>query len=132
MNVEFLDLEEQENPMNGERLASASHLVELLDELRSSRQPFMCQLIADNGSMLTVGSASDGGCVQHSPSDGGSPYFMAVGSSEANMGEVEFAVGGTATPIDRRYCLPFKQVKNICSYFLQTGDRSPSVTWEEI
>jgi hypothetical protein len=134
MKVKFQDLEELDNPRNGEHLASASQVVGLLDDLHSSRPPFMCELIGDNGFMLTVGIASEDGCVQYSPSDGNPPYYMAVGSPQlqANMGDVEFTVGGTATPIDRRYCLPFDRVKQIASYFTQTGDRSPDVPWEEI
>jgi hypothetical protein len=31
-----------------------------------------------------------------------------------------------------RYCLPFDKVKQILSYFLETGERSPIVSWEEI
>jgi hypothetical protein len=113
---------------------SASLLVRLLGELRRSRPPFMCELIGDNGFTLTVGLAGDIGCVQHGPSDGTPPYLMAVGSNpvEPNAGEVEFVVGGTATPIDRRYSVPFKTVEQITANFIETGQRSPIVSWEEI
>jgi Immunity protein Imm1 len=133
MKVIFQDLEDRDNPRNGETFASVSQVVDLLDELRCSRPPFMCELIGDNGFTLTVGLGGEIGCVQHAPSDGTPPYLMAVDSTkvEPNAGDMEFVVGGTATPIDRRYCLPFQSVNQIVAYFTETGDRSPAVSWEE-
>ena len=93
----------------------------------------MCELIGDNGFTLTVGVSNNLGCVQHAPGNGTPPYLMAVGSTETklNSGDVEFVVGGTATPIDRRYCFPFERVKQIVTYFVETGKRWPGVVWEE-
>ncbi len=134
MMVEFQDLEDRTNPCNGERFASPSQVIALLDELNCSRPPFMCELIGDNGFTLTVGLGGDVGCVQHAPSDGTPPYLMAVGSTEVepNVGDVEFVVGGTATPIDRRYCVPFETAKQIAAHFVETGNRWLGVSWEEI
>ena len=55
MNVRFVDLEDQHNPLSGTDLTSASDVIGLLDVLRASRSPFMCDLIGENGFKLTVG-----------------------------------------------------------------------------
>jgi|YelNatPaOPRAMG01_1025707.scaffolds.fasta_scaffold75042_2 hypothetical protein len=133
MKVEFQDLEDRSNPHNGEGFTSVAQVVGLLNELRYSRPPFMCELRGDNGITLTVGLGIDIGCVQYAPSDGNPPYMMAVSPPEVKpyAGEMEFVVGGTATPIDGRYYLPFQNIEQIIAYFMETGGRSPTVAWEE-
>ena len=133
MKVQFQDLEDRGNPRNGESFASASQVVGLLDELRCSRPPFMCELIGANGFTLTVGLGGDIGFVQHAPSDGTPPYLMAISSTEVepDAGDMEFLVGGTTTPIDRRYRLSFDEIKAIVVEFVVSGNRSSKVKWEE-
>jgi len=133
MNVKFQDLEMDENPRNGEGFTSPEELLHLLDELGRSRPPFMCELIGDNGFTLTVGIGGDTGCVQHAPSDGTPPYMMAVDPTEqgSTVDEMEFVVGGTATPIDGKYCLPFATVKKVVADFAASGSQSAAVNWEE-
>jgi hypothetical protein len=94
----------------------------------------MCWLVGSNGFTLTVGLSADIGCVQHAPSDGGLPYLMATDPNEshASADDVSFSVGGTDTPIARRYCIPFQRVQQIVAHFMETGNRSPTVDWEEI
>lgn len=132
MKVQFQDLQDRGNPHNGESFTSPSQVAGLLEDLRCSRTTFMCQLVGDNGFTLTVGVEDDTGCVQHAPSDGTPPYLMAVGSTEMeqNGGDMEFVVGGTATPIDRRYRLAFSTIKEIVVEFVQSGNRSSKVEWE--
>jgi len=133
MIIRFQDLEDRGNICNGESFANVSQIFDLLDKLRCSRPPFMCELIGDNGFTQTVGLGDDIGCVQHAPSDGTPPYWMAVGSIdvESNAGDMEFVVGGTVTPIACRYALPIQSLKQIVAYFMETGERSPAVAWEE-
>ena len=133
MNVQFQDLQENDNPRNGEGFADLYELLGLLDELRHSRPPFMCELVGDNGFTLTVGIGGESACIQHARSDGTPPYLMAVDPKPLGSTgeEKEFLVGGTATPIDGRYCLPFAKVKEVVAEFLASGSRSAAVNWEE-
>lgn len=132
MKVQFKDLDDLTNPMHGETLTNANEVRALLDQLHS-RTPFMCELVGVNGYMLTVGIGGDRGCVQYSPSDGTPPYLMAVSPAEPepNIEEMEFVVGGTATPIDARYCFAFELVKDIAADFVEQGEPSSVVRWEE-
>ena len=131
MNTTFQDLEDEHNPRNGQVLSDRPGVLALLSELRIKRPPFMCQFVGENGYNLTVGVDHDFGSVQHSANDGMPPYLMATGPS-ADEHEMEFAVGGTATPIDGRYRLSFGIVQEVVATFVATGRRSDSVKWEEL
>ncbi len=132
MNTTFQDLEDERNERNGLQLRDRLSVVELLDDLRS-RPPFMCQFTGDNGYDLTVGIARDFGCIQHAANDGTPPFLMAVQSAgpQSAPGEMEFAVGGTATPIDGRYRLTMEMLKEVVAEFVATGRKSDRVDWEE-
>jgi hypothetical protein len=47
-------------------------------------------------------------------------------------GEYEFLCGGTLTPVEKRYCLPYDALVEILAEFAQTGQRKPDVRWEEL
>jgi hypothetical protein len=134
MNTVFQDLQDQANPRNGQLLRDGREAVSLLNELRQTRQPFMCEFTADNGFNLTVGIAGEFGCVQHSSNDGMPPYLMAIVTTTARPGQadIEFLVGNTTTPIDGRYRLPFGTVAEIVADFVTTGGRHNQVSWEEL
>jgi hypothetical protein len=107
-------------------------MAEIYDGLKD-RKPFLFELRGDNGFMLTVGFAGDKGSVQYSPCNGSPPYVMAV-SDENVDGEkcVEFLAGNTPTPISRRFCLPIRVVERIVREFIERGETSEFVGWEEI
>lgn len=132
MTVVFFDLQESSNPLNALRITNKIELDETLEKLRS-REPFIFKLVGENGYKLDIGIGPKIGCVQHSPSGGNTPYLMAVAPGEQDADDyVEFLLGDTATPVSKRYCMPREQVKEIAAYFVETGDRSPNVSWEEI
>ena len=133
MTVRFQDLQDADNPRNGKIILLTEDLSALLDELNLSRPPFMCELADDNGSTLTVGVGGTIGCVQHGRSDGTVPYLMATENKPQTIVEqdAEFLVGGTLTPIEGKYCLPFDRVKEVIVEFA-SGSISKKVNWEEI
>ncbi len=45
---------------------------------------------------------------------------------------VKFLIDNEPTAVPRYYCLPMELVKKIATYFLETGERSNDVRWEEI
>jgi hypothetical protein len=130
MITTFQDLQYDDNPRNGQVVSDRSHLMALLNQLRTIRPPSMCQFIGNNGCNLTVGIDQGSGCVQHSTNDGAPPYLMAIGRQADNR-QMQFVVGGTETPIDGRYRLPFDILREVVANFVATGERSSSVLWEE-
>jgi hypothetical protein len=126
------DMQDHSSRLHGATVCNRKELFALLDSVRD-REPFGCELVGENDYKLTLGIGKDIGFVQHSPADGDTPYLLAVASEKSCEQEhVEFLVGNTPTPIPQRFCIPFDAVKEIARHFIETGQRSPAVTWEEI
>lgn len=132
MNVIYRDLQEPKNVSNGRVLSTPADVTALFGALRH-RQPFLFDLLGENGHSLTIGYSEMVGAVQHASSDGRPPYFMAV-NEEARDDDaaVEFLAGGTPTPILGRFCLPIQRILAVAIEFVVRGERSPAITWEEI
>src|SRR5262245_29641864 len=122
MKVQFNDLQDEKNARSGHSSSDVAHVLALLDDL-TSRPPFICELIGENGFMLTIGIGPHLGCVQHMRSDGNPPYLMAVNPAQPQTQdqEVELMCGGPPAPIDVRDCLTFDEVKKLVAYFVETG-----------
>ena len=132
MTLEFFDRQQASNPANGTRIEREGDLLKILDGLLK-REPFFCELVADNGYKQLIGIGERIGCVQHSQNDGSPPYLMAVEGNElTGQPYAEFLMGHAPTPVSTRYCMPFDKVRQIAIHFLRTGERDPSVPWEEI
>src|SRR4030095_4256805 len=128
--VVFSDLEESSNSLNGMRLKSRLELEGVLEGL-SYREPFVFELVGDNGDELVVG-IGDLGCVQFGRHDGDGLYQMALAPAAHDVdGYCEFLAGGTLTPILKRYCMPLEQVRQIMFHFLEKGGCSPEFSWED-
>ena len=132
MIVEFVDCEGGPSLSAGRKISDDNELLQLFSSLQF-RTPFFFKLKGENGFSLDIGLGYGLGCVQHSRDSGDPPYMMAVNVAENRSDEyLEFVMGGTATPVSVRYCLPAPVVRDIAAYFLKTGNRSPAVPWEEI
>lgn len=132
MKVVFFDRQNESNSMNGAQIAGSHGLESLLDSLKS-RSPFFFELIGQGENKLLVGISGELGCVQYSEKTGEPPYFMATKADASQDDQyLEFLIGDTPTPVLVRYCLPFDTVKQVALHFQKTGNRSPTVMWEEI
>lgn len=133
MKAVFNDLQDFSSSLDGATVHDPQELFAVLDSARN-RKPFACELEGDNGYKLTLGVGKEYGFVQHSRIDADSPYLVAVAETEPASGEeyVEFLCGDTPSPVPMRNVLPFETVKDIAAYFIQTGERSPAVSWDEV
>jgi Immunity protein Imm1 len=133
MNTSFQDLQNDNNPRNGQVFSERATVASLLEDLRKIEPPFMCQFTGDNGFNLMIGVARDFGCVQHSSNDGQPPFLMAVSNAGASgRHDMEFLVGDTPTPIDGRYRIAFDELRDIVAEFVATGEKSTRASWEEL
>jgi len=132
MIVTFFDRQDSMNPLNGRKIDDRVALLALLDSLKG-RPPFFIELVGTQGYKLLLGLAETVGCAQYNASDGSPPYLMAVvPRKESLSGHIEFLIGGTPTPVSSRYCLQLGVIREVAAHFLETGVRSPDVSWEEI
>jgi len=133
MITTFQDLQDLDNPRNGQLLKERAAAVSLLQNLRAVEPPFMCQFTGNNGFNLIIGVADEFGCVQHSSNDGLPPYLMGISlTGMAARDDMEFLVGDTPTPIDGRYRVNFDELRETVADFVATGERSTRVSWEEL
>ena len=131
MRAQFFDRQDDGNPLNGIVLEDSEALRKIVQTMQA-RVPFFAELVGINGRTLLLGLGSSDGCVQFSSTDGGPPYLMALRPNDEGEGEQEFLIGGTLSPVPRRYCLPMRTVEDIAATFLANGERYPGVEWEEI
>ena len=130
MNVIFFDRQDQENPLHGVVVRDRERLLQILNGLLI-RPPFVCELQGENDFLLHVG-VGEFGQAQYSRADGKPPYLMAVAPDPGPKEEdIEFLLGGTPTPISKRYCMPFKFICEIAGYFVETGRAHPGFSWED-
>ncbi|MBX3405076.1 MAG: hypothetical protein KF699_16835 [Phycisphaeraceae bacterium] len=132
ITVTFHDLQRVDSCKNAMLVTDSQAIVDLFHSF-NGRQPFMFELRGDNNKALTIGYASTSGVVQYSSQAGTPPYWMAVGDDTVDAHDyIEFAAGGTPTPVSRRYCLPLKTVLIIAMEFMNDGGMSRVVQWEQI
>jgi hypothetical protein len=78
------------------------------------------------------GSGPDFGCAEYRRSNGDLPYLMAVSPRPPmKSGYVEFLAGGTLTPFAARYIISFNELQQVLIHFLETGQRSNAVLWQD-
>jgi Immunity protein Imm1 len=130
--VRYFNNQNERDPMNGKAIVDGAMLAALLDE-RRKEPPFIAKLRGENGFQLVCGIGDGFCCVEHMRSNGHVPYLMAISAHPPmKSGDVEFLTADTPTPIPARYILSFDEFKQIALYFLETGERSGAVRWEEI
>jgi Immunity protein Imm1 len=132
MIAQFFDLEDATSEFNGTKVGELAQFLAILRQLRH-RDPFVAELVGENGNTLSVGISTTCGSAQFSSTDGAPPYWVALahGRHDLSTEGMEFLIGGTPTPILKRHCLAIEAVNQIVDHFLTTGDRSPAVSWEE-
>lgn len=87
--------------------------------------------IASFENVLTIGVDEHIGCILFQNRSGDPPYCMVVGDPEAPDGDFEFDVGGTATPIPLRRCIPIEESISLVRHFYEHGEFPDGTEWEE-
>jgi len=142
MQATFVDLDKSGSLIV---LNNRDEVAKLLSSF-GDREPFICEIVGENGYKLGIGIGAEVGCVQFSRTDDEPPYLMASISTAggdgtgdgdgtgngAGSGDYSFLLGETPTPVDERFCLPMGRVIEIAQHFIETGLRCPLTTWESI
>ena len=131
MTVKFFDLQDDENPDNGTSVTDGPAVKVLLTR-NVRRQPFVCRLVHEQQTELLIGLGASQCFVQHSSTNGDSPYLVAYLESERTKTDVrEFLITNSPTEIRLRQCIPLSILLDVAAYYVETGERSPAVLWEE-
>lgn len=131
MIVRYRNHQDKYDVLNERTIAQSTKLVELLHRRRNQR-PFVAELFNDNGFQIVFGISTELCCAEYRRINGDLPYLMAISQHRRmKRGYVEFLAGGTLTPVAARYIISFEELKEIALHFLQTGERSHTVSWQE-
>lgn len=132
MKVTYENDQDELDPFDRCVIRSAGELSDLLED-RRTKPPFIARFSSDNGFELLVGIGANVAFVQHSRSSGRSTNLMAVSRHPTmKRGYIEFLTANTPTPVAARYIISFGELKEVALYFLQTGERSDVVVWQEL
>lgn len=132
MKAQFFDRQDRTSPHNGMVIADSPKIASLIEDMRN-RPPFFCELVGEYGFNLLLGISDTLGCAQYSANDGSPPYLMATcREMETNEEFMDFLTGNTDTPVPMKFCLSIETIKRIASDFIESGERSSRVSWEEI
>lgn len=130
MIVRYENEQSASDPLNGTVVAGSLKLTQILESSRDNA-PFFARFTSENGFEIMIGIGRDVGCAQYSRSDGMPPYLMAVSSDPPmRRGCLEFLAANTPTPIAARYIISFDELKTVALYFLKTGKRCNSISWQ--
>lgn len=131
MSVKFFDLQDDENPDNGSPVTDGPGVRVLLTR-NVRRPPITCKLVHEQQTELLIGLGASLCFVQHSSTDGSSPYLVAYLESERKKtGVAEFLITNSPTEIQLSQCIPLSILLEVAAYYVETGERSPAVLWEE-
>ena len=132
MIVRYLNHQDKHDPLNQKNIMQPQQLMELLN-CRRKQSPFIAELSADNGFQITFGLSIESCVAQYSRANGDPPYLMAISHHPPlRTGYFEFLTANTPTPFAARYIIAFDELKEVLLYFLQTGQRSASVDWQQL
>jgi hypothetical protein len=131
MRIQYFNHQDELDPMHGTVITATAQLAKLLDDAKR-QPPFIAKLKGDNGFEILTGIGEKFCCAQYSSSDGNPPYLMAMSAQPPlKRGCVDFLTADTPTPFPARYIIHFDELKAILFHFLQTGERSNLVSWED-
>jgi hypothetical protein len=131
MRIRYFNHQDHLDPMHGVVITANAQLAALLDDAKR-KPPFIAMLKGDNGFEILIGISQKFCCAQYGSSDGKPPYLMAMSAQPPlERGCAEFLTADTPTPSPARYIIHFDELKAILFYFLETGERSNLVSWED-
>jgi Immunity protein Imm1 len=132
MSAKFFDLHNDSNPDNGAEIVDGLGAKTLLAR-NAKNPPFAAELISDSHTKLMLGLGPKIGFVQFSTADDEPPYLVAkLDSENMQTGITEFTIGNEPSEIELRLCIPLAVLLEVVAYFVETGQRSSIVAWEEI
>jgi hypothetical protein len=115
---------------------TADELHERLDALHAAEAgevaPAMATLELASGDALTIGLGRDETVLSFTPASGDPPYFASRGGGAADEPVLVFFVEGHWTEFSRRNAVSWAAGRQAMLDFMETGDLSNVIAWEEV
>jgi hypothetical protein len=106
----------------------------LLDRLTLEAEhgrPFIAELVADDGSTLSIGLGRPLTVVNYVPASLDPPYFQSMGRNGSDDALV-FLYGGEWSEYPPRSAVPMEQARRAMRQFFKTQSLPDAVEWEEM
>ena len=88
-------------------------------------------LPANKKSSLLIGGGNNGLYVVTYTIGNDEEFFNLTNPKMEGSGEVELVTGGQAGIFSAKHCVVFDDVLKALAYYAKTGERNPSLTWEQ-
>jgi hypothetical protein len=112
-------------------ISTEQELRKMLENLRQ-HDPGLVDLVSPAGDCLMIGVGGEHACAQFTQVSGNPPYLMARGPADDYDSHIEFARGGTPTPIPLAYILSFSRMVDIAVDFFLNEHLPTTTEWEEV
>lgn len=128
MKVEFHDYAVRKRPVK-----TFDHASALIDFLRQCKTEEFAsaELLGENGFRLVIGIDGDLAFAEYSSQDDEPPYLIALSPTVVVDGMHIFLVTNEGTEIHGRHCLAFPVFEEVVRHFIETGERTATVEWED-
>lgn len=102
-----------------------------LDELENQAQePFMVELVRDDGASLSMGLGQSVTVLDYVPADGNPPYLLSHGPGTSAQ-SIWFRYRGDASEFPPEAAVPYPMGRAALRHFLSTGQLTSDLTWRE-
>jgi len=128
MTYQLIDYS-QSSPGSAIDISSEEQLQTVLQSFQQ-HEPGFIDLVSPSADTLSLGVGGPLACAMFIGASGDPPYLWALGSSPEDT-DIEFARGGTPTPVPLNRCLPFANVVEIAAAFFRDGKLPDNIDWDE-
>lgn len=128
MKVEFHDYAVKKRPIR--TFDNASVLIDFLRQCKSAEFA-SAELLGENGFRLVISIDGELAFAEYSSQDSEPPYLIAVSPTVVVEGFHMFLVTNEGTEICGRHCLAFPVFEEVVRHFIETGERTAIVEWED-
>jgi hypothetical protein len=124
------------NENGSAEIMSVAELDALLDDLASRAEkgdPFMVELSAENGDLMSLGLGQDMSVLSYTPASLDPPYLASVGEeNEENDGVIVFNYAGQETEFPLASAVPTSDAREAFRVFFETGALADNIQWAEV
>ncbi len=123
-----------QNSDNGQmiEIADIIEMDRLLDEAASKAEAATILYVYAHGCQVAIGVGAEKCFIQFEPASGDPPYLVSVGDPTQGGAFPFYLFGVHHTEIPIRNLITASVARDILRGFVQTGERSDMVCWEEV
>ena len=118
---------------NEEDITSSEQLKNKLFSYNSQfkERPTLVQLVAPDGSVLSIGVGAEKSLLNYIPSTGWPACTSISDLCENEDGIIQFYIWDEITELQTRHCITFEEAVSVALHFYETEELSDLIEWED-